>query len=103
MFERLIAKVIQILNSVTKKLDKAYLETFGDRATKDGEYLSYEFFDEVDARRAVNKDLYIRQAAIFVGKKVLQEDGYILPPMQAIAIAEEMFKNALNNPNIDKK
>lgn len=101
MFERLIEIVIQFFRNFTKELERAYYDTFGDRASESGKYLSYAFFDEVNRRRFVNKDLYIKNAAIFVGKKTLKEQGFIMPPQQAIAIAEAMFINDKNNGKID--
>lgn len=101
MFERVIEIVIQFLKDITKELERAYYDTFGDKASRSGEYLSTEFFDEVDKRRMINRDTYIKNAAIFVGKKTLKEQGYILPPMQALAIAEALFVDAQNNGRID--
>ena len=101
MFERLISKVIQCLNFIADELEKAYYETYGDRATKEGKDLSFEFYCEVDKRRVLNKDAYIKNAAIYVGTKTLQEQGYIMPPNQALAIAEVMFQDAQKNGKID--
>lgn len=101
MFERLISTIIEFLGSIVKELNKAYYETFGDRASYDGELLSYDFFDEVSRRRMVNRDIYVKNAAIFIGKKTLQEQGYIMPPMQALAIAEAMFIDAEKNGRVD--
>lgn len=101
MFERFVEIVIQFLKRITEELERAYYDTFGDKASKDGEHLSLAFFDEVNRRRFINKDIYVKNAAIFIGKKTLQEQGYIMPPMQALAIAEAMFCDAQKNGKID--
>lgn len=101
MFERLIEIIIQSLQRLAKELERAYYDTFGDRASRSGEYLSWEFSDEVNKRRFINKDIYVKNAAIFIGKKTLQEEGYIMPPMQALAIAEAMFIDAEKNGRVD--
>ena len=101
MFERLIEIIIQFFRSFTKELERAYYETYGDRASNSGKELSYRFFDEVCRRRFINKDKYIKNTAIYIGKKTLQEQGFIMPPQQAIAIAEAMFIDDANNGRID--
>ena len=101
MFERFILTVIQLLKRITKKLDKAYYETFGDKANEDGQELSYAFDIEVRKRKFINKDFFIKNAAIFVGRKTLKEEGYIMPPEQALQIGEAMFNEAKENGEID--
>lgn len=101
MFEKIVGAVIQLLKKVTKELERAYYETFGDKASEDGVHLSNEFFNEILKRRKINKNIYIKSVAGFIGRKTLQEQGFIMPPNQAIAVAEAMFTNDLNNGKID--
>lgn len=101
MFERLIITIIQFIEFISNELKRAYYETYADNPTKEGEELSWLFTDEVERRRIINKDLFIRQAAINIGKKTLEEEGYIMPPLQALAIGEAMFNEAKSKGKID--
>lgn len=95
MFEELVMYIIESLDGLTKELKRAYIETFGDKK------LMREFEEEVELRREANKDLFVKKAAGFVGRKILEEDGYIIPPKQALQIGEVLFDSAKNIGMID--
>lgn len=95
MFERLVLYIIKALESAAREIKRAYYETFGDKN------LMKEFNQEVYLRCEANKELFVRNAAGFIGRKILEEDGYIIPPMQAIKIGEVIFDSAKSAGMID--
>jgi len=95
MFEKLIMTLIVALENITKEIKRTYYETYGDKR------LTREFYDEVSIRCQANKELFIRKAAGFVGKKILEEEGYLIPPVQAMMMGEIMFNSAKNTGLID--
>lgn len=95
MFEKLVMYIIESLEAILKELKRASIETFGDKR------LMREFNEEVELRCNANKELFVRKAAVFVGKKVLEEEGYLIPPKQAEQIGEAMFEGAKNIGMID--
>jgi hypothetical protein len=101
MFEAFVEIVIRFLKFITKELETAYFETFGDKASRCGEDLGCEFNQEVIKRQNINKEIYIRKAAISIGQKILKEEGFLMPPRQALAIGEAMFYVALSEGKID--
>lgn len=95
MFEELVKLIIDVLKSITNKIEQTYYETFGDKE------LSREFMQEVMLRRDMNKQIFVRKAAGFVGRKVLEEEGYLITPNQALQIGEVIFDSANNAGMID--
>lgn len=95
MVERVILFMIKILNHLGKELQRAYYETFGDRE------LMREFNIEAEKRCKQNKDDFIKQAAMYIGKKIYAEQNIILSPEVALQMGEMMFYSAKNEGKID--
>ena len=95
MFERLVLYIIQALEFIAKEAKRAYNETFTDKE------LMKECYAEIEKRLEANKELFVRQAAGFIGRKILNEQGYILPPKQALKMGEAMFDGAKSIGIID--
>lgn len=95
MFERIILQIIQGLEFITSELKRAYNETFYDKE------FTRECYEEISKRCSANKELFIRKAAGFIGRKILDEEGYIIPTKQAVAIGEIWFNSAKEMGLID--
>lgn len=95
MVEKVILLMIKLLNHLGKELQRAYYETFGDRE------LMHAFNLEAEKRRKQNKDIFIEQAAMYIGKKIYSEQNIILPPEIALKMGEMMFYSAKNEGKID--
>ena len=95
MIEEIILFFINALKSSVNELERAFYETFGDRQ------LARQFNAEAEKRCEINKTLFIRSAAVYIGRKVLDEHNFILPPEIAVEMAKIMFYSAKQEGMID--
>lgn len=95
MIEKIILFFIDALDFITKECKRAFYKTFGDKR------LMKEFNEEAEKRCEANKTLFIQQAAIYIGRKVLSEHKFVIPPEIAVEMGKLMFYSAKQEGMID--
>ncbi len=95
MVEKAILYLIKLINHLGKELQRAYYETFGDKE------LMHEFNIEANKRCEKNKEIFIEQAARYIGNQVYKEQNLVLPQEVAFKMGEMMFYSAKQEGKID--
>ena len=98
MFKKIVGKTISILEKVTNELKRAYEETYPENDFE----LAMDFTQEVNRRKAYNKQKLIQTMTDFVIGKILQDENYLIPHNQAEKIAKQMFIESMNKGCIDE-
>lgn len=93
---QVVKNAIYVLNRLSKKIERAYDETWGI------EELTEEFVNELEERKEYNKEKTIEIIAKDIAMKIYNKHKISLNERQAKRVAEALFEKAKKDGAIDE-
>lgn len=98
--QNLVRNFIDFLTSFSRRLERAYYETYADTGTEPE--ITKEFYYDLRRRKAINKGRVVAELGKCAAQDILKRDNYLIGFEAAIAMGERLFKQAQKEGDIDE-